>query len=47
MLITFTYANLMVSMAQVNGAKNRSPAQMVKQVYNSQNREHIKLCLTI
>ena len=47
MVIAFTYAKLVVGMAQVNGSKDSSLAQMVKQVCNSWNQECIKLCLTI
>ena len=47
MLIAFTYANLAVSMAQVDGAKHSGLSQMVKQVCNKGNQEHIKLRLTI
>ena len=47
MLIAFTYANLVVSMAQVDGAKHSSLSQMVKQVCNTGNQEYIKLCLMI
>ena len=47
MVIAFAYAKLVESMAQVNGAKDSSLAQMVKQVRNSWNQECMKLCLTI
>ena len=46
-VLCFTYANLVVSMDQVDGAKHRSLSQMVKQVYNMGNWEYIELCLTI
>ena len=47
MLIDFAYANLVVSMAQVDGAKDSSLSQVVKQVCNVGNRKYIKLHLTI
>ena len=47
MLITFAYANLMVGMAKVNQAKHCRFSKVVKQVGNLQNREYIKLFLTI
>ena len=47
MVIAFMSAKLVVSMAQVNGAKDSSLAHMVKQVCNSWNQECIKLCLII
>ena len=47
MLIAFTYANLVVSMAQVNGAKHSGLAQMVKQVCNTGNWEYIELHLMV
>ena len=47
MLITFTYANLMVGMAKVYRAKYCCFAKSVKQVGDTWNREHIKLHLTI
>ena len=47
MLIALTYANLVVSMAQVNGAKDSGLAQKIKQVSNTWNWEYIKLCPTI
>ena len=47
MLMAFTYANLVVSIAQVDGAKDSSLSQMVKQVCNMGNWEYIKLCLMI
>ena len=47
MLIAFMFANLVVSMAQVYGAKHSSLSQMVKQVCSTGNREYNKLCLMI
>ena len=47
MLIAFMHANLVVSMAQVDGAKPSSLSQTVKQVCNTGNQEYIKLCLTV
>ena len=47
MLIAFMYANLVVSMAQVNGAKDSSLSQVVKQVRNMGDCEYIKLRLMI
>ena len=47
MLIAFTYANLAVSMAQVDEAKDSSLAYAIKQVSNMWNWEDIKLCLAI
>ena len=47
MLIAFTYVNLVVSMAQVDGAKHSTLSQTVKQVCNMGNREDIELCLMV
>ena len=47
MLVAFMYANLVVSMAQVDGAKNSSLSQVVKQVCNMGNQEYIELCLIV
>ena len=47
MLVTFADANLMVGMAKVYRAKHCRFSKSVKQVSNMQNREHIKLHLTI
>ena len=41
MFVTFTYANLVVSMAQVDGAEHSGLAQTVKQVCNTGNWEYI------
>ena len=46
-LIAFTYANLVVSMAQADRAEDSSLAQVIKQVCNMRNWECIKLCLMI
>ena len=45
MLIAFTYANLVVIMAQVDGVKGSSLSQVIKQVCNLWNWKHIELCL--
>ena len=47
MLIAFMYANLMVSMAQVNGAENGCLTQPVEQVSNTRYREHIESRLAV
>ena len=47
MRIAFMYANLVVSMAQVDGAKDSGLAQVIKQVCYTGNQEYIELCLTI
>ena len=47
MLITFTYVNLVVSMAQVDVAKDSSLPQAVKQVGNTGNPKYIELRPTI
>ena len=43
MLITFTHADLVVSMVQANRAKGSSLAHKIEQVCNVWNREQIKL----
>ena len=43
MLVTFTDANLMVSMAKVNQAKHCCFAKMAKQIGDVQNWEYIEL----
>ena len=47
MLVTSADANLMVGMAKVYRAKHCRFSKVVKQVGNTQNREHIKLRLMI
>ena len=47
MLIAFMYVNLVVSMAQVDGAKDSSLSQAAKQVSNMGNQEYIELCLMV
>ena len=47
MLVTFADANLMVGMAKVYQAKHCRFSKVVKQVGDTQNREHIELCLAI
>ena len=47
MLVAFMYANLVVSMTQVDRTEYSSLAQMVKQVQSLWYWEYIKLCLVI
>ena len=47
MLVNFVDANLMVGMAKVYRAKHCCFFKPVKQVGDTWNREHIKLCLMI
>ena len=47
MLVAFMYANLVVSMAQVDGAEYCNLTETVKQVHNLQYWEDIELCLAI